>query len=86
MLRVWLVHIHSSSFELCGSAVAAERTPYCYAVSDHESACSLGKSLQQPSLLVKDVNCACVTCFHITFSIKCIGVNTSIPSKTRKTC
>lgn len=89
MLRGWLVHvrfIHSSSLEWCGSAAAAARTPRCHAVSDHESACSLGKSLQQPSLPVKDTNCACVTCFHITFSVKCIGVNTNIPSKTRKTC
>lgn len=87
MLWGWFVHIniiHSSSLELCGSAVAAVRMPHCYAVNDHETACSLGKSLQQPSLLVKDINCACVTCFHITFSIKCIGVNTNIPSTDQK--
>lgn len=47
--------------------------------ADLRSALTLGRAQGNPCCLVK-------TCFHISLSLKCTGVNTSILLKTRKSC
>lgn len=68
-----------AALQCCRSA-AAVKPPHCYTETDCQSALTLGRAHSSPQLLLKDMNCG----LNITLSLKCLGINANILTKTWK--